>query len=334
MLRNQSIDGSIKVLVTGGAGFIGFHLSKKMLSRGIKVIGFDNLNDYYDVSLKEDRLKILRQCDAYRFVKGDLADSVMVEQLFAEEKPDVVVNLGAQAGVRYSIDNPRAYIDSNMVGFFNILEACRHDIPTHLLFASSSSVYGNQKKTPFSTTDNVDHPISLYAATKKSNELMAYTYSHLYGIPATGLRFFTVYGPYGRPDMAYFKFADLIRKGKAIKIYNNGDMLRDFTYIDDIVEGIERMLLIPPKADAEGNRYKIYNIGNNSPVKLMDFIETLESSLGRVARKEYLPMQPGDVYQTYADVRDLMEDYDFRPKTNIETGLKKFADWYKDYYQF
>ncbi len=334
MLRNQSIDASIKVLVTGGAGFIGFHLSKKMLSRGIKVIGFDNLNDYYDVSLKEDRLKILRQCDAYRFVKGDLADSVMVEQLFAEEKPDVVVNLGAQAGVRYSIDNPRAYIDSNMVGFFNILEACRHDIPTHLLFASSSSVYGNQKKTPFSTTDNVDHPISLYAATKKSNELMAYTYSHLYGIPATGLRFFTVYGPYGRPDMAYFKFADLIRKGKAIKIYNNGDMLRDFTYIDDIVEGIERMLLIPPKADAEGNRYKIYNIGNNSPVKLMDFIETLESSLGRVARKEYLPMQPGDVYQTYADVRDLMEDYDFRPKTNIETGLKKFADWYKDYYQF
>lgn len=334
MLKNQSIDASIKVLVTGGAGFIGFHLSKKMLSRGIKVIGFDNLNDYYDVSLKEDRLKILRQCDAYRFVKGDLADSVMVEQLFAEEKPDVVVNLGAQAGVRYSIDNPRAYIDSNMVGFFNILEACRHDIPTHLLFASSSSVYGNQKKTPFSTTDNVDHPISLYAATKKSNELMAYTYSHLYGIPATGLRFFTVYGPYGRPDMAYFKFADLIRKGKAIKIYNNGDMLRDFTYIDDIVEGIERMLLIPPKADAEGNRYKIYNIGNNSPVKLMDFIETLESSLGRVARKEYLPMQPGDVYQTYADVRDLMEDYDFRPKTNIETGLKKFADWYKDYYQF
>lgn len=334
MLRNQSIDTSIKVLVTGGAGFIGFHLSKKMLSRGIKVIGFDNLNDYYDVSLKEDRLKILRQCDAYRFVKGDLADSVMVEQLFAEEKPDVVVNLGAQAGVRYSIDNPRAYIDSNMVGFFNILEACRHYIPTHLLFASSSSVYGNQKKTPFSTTDNVDHPISLYAATKKSNELMAYTYSHLYGIPATGLRFFTVYGPYGRPDMAYFKFADLIRKGKAIKIYNNGDMLRDFTYIDDIVEGIERMLLIPPKADAEGNRYKIYNIGNNSPVKLMDFIETLESSLGRVARKEYLPMQPGDVYQTYADVRELMEDYGFRPKTDIETGLKKFADWYKDYYQF
>lgn len=334
MSENRALDSSVKVLVTGGAGFIGFHLSKKILSYGARVIGFDNLNDYYDVSLKEDRLKILRQYDTYRFIKGDLADAATVDRLFADEKPDVVVNLGAQAGVRYSIDHPRAYMDSNMVGFFNILEACRHHKPMHLLFASSSSVYGNQKKTPFSTTDNVDHPISLYAATKKSNELMAYTYSHLYGIPATGLRFFTVYGPYGRPDMAYFKFADLIRKGEPIKIYNNGDMLRDFTYVDDIVDGVERMLLTPPKSNSEGDRYKIYNIGNNSPVKLMDFIETLERALGRTAQKEYLPMQPGDVYQTYADVRDLMEDFDFQPKTDIATGLKRFADWYKDYYQF
>lgn len=334
MSENRSFDSSVKVLVTGGAGFIGFHLSKKILSHGVTVIGFDNLNDYYDVSLKEARLKILRQSNTYHFVKGDLADAVAVDRLFTDEKPDVVVNLGAQAGVRYSIDHPRAYMDSNMMGFFNVLEACRHYKPMHLLFASSSSVYGNQKKTPFSTTDNVDHPISLYAATKKSNELMAYTYSHLYGISATGLRFFTVYGPYGRPDMAYFKFADLIRKGKSIKIYNNGDMLRDFTYVDDIVDGIERMLLTPPKVNAEGDHYKIYNIGNNSPVKLMDFIETLERALGRTAQKEYLPMQPGDVYQTYADVHDLMEDFDFQPKTDIATGLKRFAGWYKDYYQF
>lgn len=333
MSENRALDSSVKILVTGGAGFIGFHLSKKILSYGARVIGFDNLNDYYDVSLKEDRLKILRQYDTYRFIKGDLADAVTVDRLFVDEKPDVVVNLGAQAGVRYSIDHPRAYMDSNMVGFFNILEACRHHKPTHLLFASSSSVYGNQKKTPFSTTDNVDHPISLYAATKKSNELMAYTYSHLFEIPSTGLRFFTVYGPYGRPDMAYFKFADLIRKGRTIKIYNNGDMLRDFTYVDDIVDGIERMLLIPPKANAEGDRYKIYNIGNNAPVKLMDFIETLERALGKTAQKEYLPMQPGDVYQTYADIHDLVEDYGFRPQTDIATGLRRFADWYKDYYQ-
>lgn len=333
MSENRGCDSSARVLITGGAGFIGFHLSKKILSSGVTVIGFDNLNDYYDVSLKEDRLHILRQYNRYRFVKGDLANPIDVEKVFVEEKPDVVVNLGAQAGVRYSIDNPRAYMDSNIIGFFNVLEACRHHIPVHLLFASSSSVYGNQKKTPFSTSDNVDHPISLYAATKKSNELMAYTYSHLYGVPSTGLRFFTVYGPYGRPDMAYFKFADLIRQGKPIKIYNNGDMLRDFTYVDDITEGIERMLLMPPKANNEGDYYKVYNIGNNAPVKLLDFIKTLERALGRTAQKEYLPMQAGDVYQTYADVGELERDFGFRPKTTIEEGLQIFANWYKHYYK-
>ena len=333
MANYRDFDVRKKVLITGGAGFIGFHLSKRLLELGAHVVGFDNCNDYYDVSLKESRLAILREFPQYEFIKGDLADETAVKALFEHSKPDIVVNLGAQAGVRYSIDHPRSYIDSNMIGFFNILEACRHNPVEHLLFASSSSVYGNQEKTPFSTTDNVDHPISLYAATKKSNELMAYTYSHLYGIPATGLRFFTVYGPYGRPDMAYFKFANLIREGKAIKIYNNGDMLRDFTYVDDIVAGIEHMLCNPPKANAEGDKYKVYNIGNNSPVKLMDFIETLEKALGKTAEKEYLPMQPGDVYQTYADVSELEKDFDFRPGVSIAKGLGLFADWYKSYYK-
>ena len=326
-------DASKKVLITGAAGFIGFHLSKRLLSLGASVLGFDVLTEYYDVSLKEERLKILSKFPAFTFVKGDLADEKAVQQIFSDFKPQIVVNLAAQAGVRYSIDHPRAYIDSNIIGFFNMLEACRHFGIEHLLFASSSSVYGNQQKTPFSTTDNVDHPISLYAATKKSDELMAYTYSHLYGIPSTGLRFFTVYGPFGRPDMAYFKFANKIRKGETIQIYNHGDMYRDFTYIDDIITGIEHMLCNPPKENKYGDQYKIYNIGNHSPEKLMHFIEVLENCLGVKALKEFLPMLPGDVYQTYADVSELQKDFDFKPQTSIEEGLEKFADWYRDFYK-
>ncbi len=327
----KSFDAKKKVLITGAAGFIGFHLSHRLLELGAEVFGFDNINDYYDTKLKETRLAILKKYPSFSFLKGDLTDDQAVERVFRDFHPDIVVNLAAQAGVRYSIEHPRAYIESNIVGFFNILEACRNYSVEHLLFASSSSVYGNQKKTPFSTTDNVDHPISLYAATKKSNELMAYTYSHLYGIPATGLRFFTVYGPYGRPDMAYFKFANLIREGKPIKIYNNGDMLRDFTYVDDIVTGIEHMLCNPPQENDAGVQYKVYNIGNNSPVRLMDFITALEKALGKTAEKEYLPMQPGDVYQTYADVSDLERDFDFRPRIKIDVGLKMFALWYQNY---
>lgn len=333
MANFKPFDPSKKVLITGAAGFIGFHLAKRLLSLGASVCGIDNLNDYYDVSLKEARLAILEKEQAFTFVRGDLADEAAVTKLFEDFRPDIVVNLAAQAGVRYSIDNPRSYIQSNIVGFFNILEACRHYPVEHLLYASSSSVYGNQEKTPFATTDNVDHPISLYAATKKSDELMAYTYSHLYGIPATGLRFFTVYGPWGRPDMAYFKFTNKIVRGEPIQIYNHGDMLRDFTYVDDIVRGVENMLCNPPKANEFGDRYKVYNIGNNKPEKLMDFIETLEKAIGREAKKEYLPMQPGDVYQTYADVTDLIRDFDFKPSTSIAEGLGRFAEWYKDYYK-
>lgn len=332
MANFQPFDPSKKVLVTGAAGFIGFHLAKRLLSLGASVCGIDNLNDYYDVSLKEARLAILEKEPAFTFVRGDLADEAAVTKIFEDFRLDIVVNLAAQAGVRYSIDNPRSYIQSNIVGFFNILEACRHYPVEHLLYASSSSVYGNQEKTPFATTDNVDHPISLYAATKKSDELMAYTYSHLYGIPATGLRFFTVYGPWGRPDMAYFKFTNKIVRGEPIQIYNHGDMLRDFTYVDDIVRGVENMLCNPPKANEFGDRYKVYNIGNNKPEKLMDFIETLEKAIGREAKKEYLPMQPGDVYQTYADVTDLIRDFDFKPSTSIAEGLGRFAEWYKEYY--
>lgn len=332
MAQFQPFDPAKTVFITGAAGFIGFHLARRLLSLGAVVVGLDNLNDYYDVSLKESRLVILEKESKFTFVKGDLADEACVEKIFADFRPDIVVNLAAQAGVRYSIDHPRSYIQSNIVGFFNILEACRHHPVEHLLFASSSSVYGMQRKTPFATTDNVDHPISLYAATKKSDELMAYTYSHLYGISATGLRFFTVYGPFGRPDMAYFKFTNKIVRGEPIQIYNNGDMYRDFTYIDDIVRGVENMLCNPPKPNDMGDRYKVYNIGNNKPEKLMDFIRTLEEAIGQEAQKEYLPMQPGDVYQTYADVSDLIRDFDFKPDTSIKEGLGRFATWYKEYY--
>lgn len=334
----RDFDTDKVILVTGAAGFIGFHLSKALLEMGYKIVGYDNLNDYYDVKLKEDRLDILRQFDKFSFIKGDLADAELLHDVFAEYKPNIVVNLAAQAGVRYSITNPKAYMDSNMVGFFNILEECRKSKEKgqtpieHLLFASSSSVYGNQKKTPFSVEDKVDEPISFYAATKKSNELMAHAYSHIYGIPATGLRFFTVYGPYGRPDMAYFSFSDKIMSGQTIKVFNHGDLYRDFTYVDDIVTGIKNILHNFPTENSEGNRFKVYNIGNNQPVNLLHFIEVLEEKLGVEAKKEFLPMQQGDVYQTYADVEDLMKDFDFKPSTTIEDGLEKFVAWYKTYY--
>ena len=329
----RPLDSSKTYLITGGAGFIGFYLSKALLEKGAKVIGIDNLNDYYEVSLKEDRLEILKKFPEYQFVKGDISDKETVFQVFEKFVPQIVVNLAAQAGVRYSIDNPDAYIQSNIVGFFHILEACRHFPVEHLVFASSSSVYGGNKKVPFSTEDQVDKPVSLYAATKKSNELMAYAYSKLYEIPLTGLRFFTVYGPMGRPDMAYFKFAKKIMAGEPIQIYNNGDMLRDFTYIDDIVTGVENILCNPPETDENGAAYKIYNIGNNQPEKLMDYIAVLEKCLGREAKKEFLPMQPGDVYETYADVSELMKDYGFKPSTTIEEGLSRFAEWFLEYYK-
>ena len=328
----NGLDISSIYLVTGGAGFIGFHLSKSLLEKGAVVIGFDNMNDYYDVKLKEDRLALLEKYESYTFVKGDLSDNADVFRVFQEYRPQIVMNLGAQAGVRYSIDNPRAYMESNMMGFFHILEACRYFPVDHLVYASSSSVYGGNEKVPFSTEDKVDEPVSLYAATKKSNELMAHAYSKLYHIPVTGLRFFTVYGPYGRPDMAYFKFTNKILAGEPIQIYNNGDMYRDFTYIDDIVQGVENVLCNPPAENGKGARYKVYNIGNNKPVKLMDYVETLERCLVKTAVKEYLPMQPGDVYQTYADVSELMRDYDFKPDTSIEEGLSRFVAWYREYY--
>lgn len=330
MKKYNLLDKNKVILVTGAAGFIGFHLSKQLLEKGVKIIGYDNINEYYDVRLKYARLDILNQYENFTFIKGDLADKDKVNDLFETYKPEIVVNLAAQAGVRYSIENPQAYMDSNIIGFFNILEACRHYTVEHLVYASSSSVYGANKTIPFSTADKVDTPVSLYAATKKSNELMAYCYSKLYSIPSTGLRFFTVYGPYGRPDMAYFSFTDRIMSGKSIKIFNNGDMHRDFTYIDDIVEGIERLLCNPPKEDENNVKHKVYNIGNNKPEKLMDFIQTLENCLGVIAEKEYYPMQPGDVYQTYADVTDLMKDFDFKPDTSIEEGLSKFVKWYKE----
>ena len=320
------------VLVTGATGFIGFHLSQALLKKNYMVIGYDNINDYYDVNLKYARLDVLKKFDNFKFIHADLADTDAVNKVFEEYHPQIVVNLAAQAGVRYSIENPRAYIDSNIIGFFNILEACRHNPVEHLLYASSSSVYGNQEKTPFSVDDQVDRPISLYAATKKSDELLAFSYAHLYKIPATGLRFFTVYGPYGRPDMAYFGFTNKIFADEPIKIFNNGDMLRDFTYIDDIVTGILNILPCPPEADANGDMYKIYNIGNNKPEKLMTFIETLEDVIGMKAKKEYLPMQAGDVYQTYADVSELEKNFGFKPQTTIREGLTNFINWYRDFY--
>ena len=324
-----------KILITGAAGFIGYHLSQRLLSQGIEVYGIDNMNYYYDVGLKKMRLSKLQQNDNFSFTEGDIADKEKVEGIFKSFRPDTVMNLAAQAGVRYSITNPDSYIKSNVIGFYNILECCRHYPVDHLVFASSSSVYGGNKKVPYSEADKVDNPISLYAATKKSDELLAYSYSHLYGIPATGLRFFTVYGPMGRPDMAYFGFADKIMHGKKIDIYNNGDMLRDFTYIDDIVEGVTRILThIPVLDDPTGAKYKIYNIGNHNPVRLMDFITVLEKAIGREAEKNFMPMQPGDVYETYADVTELMKDVGFKPSTSIETGIQNFADWYlKDYYK-
>ncbi len=327
----KALDSSKRYLITGGAGFIGYFLSKALLEKGAEVIGFDNMNDYYEVSLKEKRLSILQDEPKYHFIKADLADKEAVFSVFEKFRPQIVVNLAAQAGVRYSIECPDAYIQSNIVGFFHVLEACRHYPIEHLIFASSSSVYGGNKKVPFSTEDKVDKPVSLYAATKKSNELMAYSYSKLYGIPLTGLRFFTVYGPMGRPDMAYFKFAKKIMAGEPIQIYNNGDMMRDFTYIDDIVKGVENMLCNPPDPDENGAAYKIYNIGNHKPEKLMDYIAVLEKCLGKEAEKEYLPMQPGDVYETYADVEELMKDYGFKPETTIEEGLGKFAGWFLEY---
>ena len=320
------------ILVTGSAGFIGFHLSKKLLADGYNVIGIDNINDYYDVNLKYSRLKQLEKYENFKFIKGDLADAKLLAKLFDSYNPNIVVNLAAQAGVRYSIDNPQVYIDSNIIGFYNILELCRNHEIEHLVFASSSSVYGMQDKVPFSTEDNVDHPVSLYAATKKSNELFAFTYSHLYNIPATGIRPFTVYGPFGRPDMAYFTFTNKILSGETIKVFNNGDMLRDFTYIDDMIEGIIKIMVSVPKENEKGDRYKIYNIGNNRPEKLAYFIEVLENELGVKAKKEFLPMHPGDVYKTYADMYPMKRDFDFVPTTSIEEGIHKFVLWYKKYF--
>lgn len=316
-----------KVLVTGAAGFIGSHLSRALLKQGYQVFGLDNLNDYYDVQLKKDRLKWFDDEPNFQFVQLDLADREGMANLFTEHHFDVVVNLAAQAGVRYSIDHPHAYADSNLVGFLNVLEGCRAQKVKHLLYASSSSVYGENKKIPFAVEDRVDHPISLYAATKKSNELMAHAYAHLYGISMTGLRFFTVYGPWGRPDMAYFSFTKAISEGKAIDVYNNGKMQRDFTYIDDVVEAVTRLVARVPDSS-----YKIYNIGNHSPETLMDFIESIEHALGKEAEKNYLPMQAGDVPATYADVEDLMKDVGFKPETPMQQGIQNFVDWYKSYY--
>ena len=333
----------MKVLVTGAAGFIGFHLSRRLLAAGIEVLGLDNLNDYYDVGLKESRLELLRENPGFSFVRVELADAAGVETVFREGGCDRVVHLAAQAGVRYSLENPRAYIDSNIVGFLNVLEGCRHHGIAHLIYASSSSVYGLNTRMPFSVHDNVDHPVSLYAASKKANELMAHSYSHLYRLPVTGLRFFTVYGPWGRPDMALFLFTRAILAGEPIKVFNHGRMERDFTYIDDIVEGIYRLLPAVPEPDPNWSGaapdpgrspapYRLYNIGNHSPVKLLDFITTLEQTLGREAVKEFLPLQPGDVPATCAEVSDLEEAVGFRPDTPLAEGIRKFVDWYLDYY--
>lgn len=333
----------MKFLVTGAAGFIGSHLSQRLLARGDEVVGLDNLNDYYDVSLKQARLARFENSDGFTFAKLDLCDRDELLQLFADHRFDVVVNLAAQAGVRHSLTNPYTYIDSNVSGFTNILEGCRHHGVKHLVYASSSSVYGANKAMPFSVHDNVDHPLSLYAASKKANELMAHCYSHLYNLPTTGLRFFTVYGPWGRPDMALFLFTKAILAGQPIDVYNNGKMMRDFTYVDDIVEGVIRVSdrVARPNPDWTGEKpdpgtsaapYKLYNIGNNQPVELMTLISTLEKKLGIEAEKNYMPIQPGDVPATYANVDDLVRDVDFQPATSIETGISNFVDWYRDFY--
>jgi UDP-glucuronate 4-epimerase len=330
------------ILVTGAAGFIGFHVTQKLLQMGRSVVGLDNLNSYYDPKLKEARLAILKNNPAFRFVKLDLADRSGVAELFAAGRFPVVIHLAAQAGVRYSLENPNAYVDANLQGFTNILEGCRHNGCRHLLYASSSSVYGANTKLPFSVHDNVDHPISLYAATKKANELMAHAYSHLYRIPATGLRFFTVYGPWGRPDMAMYLFAEAIRRGQPIKLFNHGDMRRDFTYVDDVTEAVVRLIDHVPagRVGTPGETldpgtsaapWRIFNIGNNRPEELSRVVALLEKELGRTAAKELLPMQPGDVPATYADVDDLMREVGFRPSTSIEEGIARFAAWYRDY---
>ncbi|WP_400073589.1 NAD-dependent epimerase [Zobellia russellii] len=337
----------MKILVTGAAGFIGYHLCEKLLEQGYEVIGLDNINDYYDVNLKYNRLKqlgiakndaqvFLKKCSGsthgnkFSFVRMNLEDREALPHLFNDEKIDRVCNLAAQAGVRYSIENPETYIDSNIVGYLNLLECCRHNKVEHLVYASSSSVYGLNEKIPFSTSDSVDHPISLYAASKKSNELMAHTYSHLFGFATTGLRFFTVYGPWGRPDMALFLFTDAIANGKPIKVFNHGKMERDFTYVDDIVEGVVRILT---KSTKNRELYKIYNIGNNNAVKLTSFIDAIENSMGQKAEKELMPMQPGDVERTWADVDDLIRDYEYQPNTSVTNGVQRFVEWYKDYYK-
>ena len=333
-----------KILVTGAAGFIGFHLSRRLLGGDNEVVGLDNLNPYYDVTLKEARLSLLEKDGAFRFIRADIADRQAVAALFAKERPEIVVNLAAQAGVRYSLKNPHAYVESNIVGFMNILEGCRHHHVRHLVYASSSSVYGANTRMPFSVHDNVDHPLSLYAATKKANELMAHAYAALYGLPCTGLRFFTVYGPWGRPDMALFLFTRAILEGRPIDVFNEGRMERDFTYIDDIVEGVARIMDRIPTPDAawSGDRpdpsssfapYRLYNIGNNQPVALMDFITILEDHLGRKAKKNFLPMQAGDVPATFADVDALATAVGFKPATPIAEGIGHFVAWYRDYYR-
>lgn len=333
----------MNVLVTGAAGFIGSALSLRLLKEGHAVCGIDNLNDYYDVNLKKDRLTILNKFPGFDFQPIDLADRNKIERLFADNSFDCVVNLAAQAGVRYSIENPAAYVDSNLVGFGNILEGCRHSKVKHFVYASSSSVYGLNTLMPYSVHHNVDHPISLYAASKKANELMAHTYSYLYQLPTTGLRFFTVYGPWGRPDMAFFLFTKAIIDNKPIKVFNNGNMQRDFTYIDDIIEGVIRVMKKIPEADPEWSSdspspssscvpYKLYNIGNNQPVELMEFVHAIEDAIGKKAVIDYLPMQPGDVPATYADVDDLIGDIGFKPSTSIQSGIRNFVDWYLGYY--
>lgn len=322
-----------KILITGAAGFIGYHLSKRLLDEKFSIIGIDNLNNYYDSNLKQYRLKELLKYKNFKFYKKDISNKEEIIDILNTNKPEIVINLAAQAGVRYSIDHPDCYIQSNIIGFYNILEACRYNNIKHLIFASSSSVYGQNEKIPFSVNDVADTPISLYAATKKSNELMAYAYSNLYDIPVTGLRFFTVYGPLGRPDMAYFSFTKNINEGKKIKIFNNGELYRDFTYIDDIIDGIRLIMNDVPKKNENGVKYKVYNIGNNKPVKISDFISLLEKNIGKEAIKEYLPMQPGDVYETYADITEIEKDFGFKPKTNIDIGLKNFVDWYNEFYK-